>query len=252
MLPVSCVTQKLLWWITEEFRPTSTTPGPGNSSNILLLLDTCGLRIALIHNGYHRAYLQRRKKVKHKTKKKEKKNEIAASSKLFGISRHDLITPLAVPTIAGKNKSPQKLFHRQTMLLHHDSHYHSMAFRCQNPYLSLFNLNCGFGSLRPSLVALEFRGSVTGETWNLFHITESLFSFEKALEMATLSCLKNQNKLNKFKSKLVNFLINISVTLYLYVDGWNCHEVCVLKWHITVPAVTKNRISMQVQLQFLY
>lgn len=39
------------------------------------------------------------------------------------------------------------------MLLHHVSHYHSMAFGCyKNPYLSLFNLNCGF-SLIESLIS---------------------------------------------------------------------------------------------------
>lgn len=45
------------------------------------------------------------------------------------------------------------LFHWQTMLLHHVSHYHSMAFGCyKNPYLSLFNLNCGF-SLIEALIS---------------------------------------------------------------------------------------------------
>lgn len=40
------------------------------------------------------------------------------------------VTTATVPTISGKNKSPQKLFHWQTILLHHVTHYHSMAFQC--------------------------------------------------------------------------------------------------------------------------
>lgn len=135
LLPVSRDRQKQQRWITEEFRPTSTTPGPGNSSNTLLPLDTCGWRIAFTHNGYHRAYLQReRKKVK---QKQNKKNSV--------IKESDGSSLKARPRRPPKNKSPQKLFQAETMLLHHVSHYHSTAFGCyKNPYLSLFNLNCGF------------------------------------------------------------------------------------------------------------
>lgn len=118
LLPVSCVRQKLLWWIAEEFRPTSATPGPGNSSTILLLLDTCGLRIALIHNGYHRTYLQRKKR---ETKRK-KKNENFIPQRVFGISQHDPATPPTAPTITSENKASQKLFQQQTILPLHVSH----------------------------------------------------------------------------------------------------------------------------------
>lgn len=69
---------------------------------------------------------KKEKKVSKKNKKKRKRKMKLLPS--FGISQHDLVAPPAVPTIGGKNKSPQKLFHRQTMLLHHVSHYRSMAF----------------------------------------------------------------------------------------------------------------------------
>lgn len=53
-------------------------------------------------------------------------------------------------------QKPSKAFSRQTMLLHHVSHYPSTAFGCRkNPYLSLFNLHCGLRSSRPSLAAID-------------------------------------------------------------------------------------------------
>lgn len=115
--------------MTEEFHPNSTTPGLGNSSNSLMLLNTCSLRITLIHNGYLRERLQ--KKVKKST-----------PCPYF----------CCIWTVR-LTKVLKNLFHS---VFYPVSHYQSQAFRChKNPYLSLFNLYCVSCLLKASLAAID-------------------------------------------------------------------------------------------------
>lgn len=111
LLPVSCVRQKLLWRIREEFRPTSTTPGPGNSSNILRLFDTCGLRIALTHNGYQGADLHWKKRREQKQRKRRNCCSLKAGLEFLNTTPPPP-PPLPPPASTfSQNKSAQKLFH---------------------------------------------------------------------------------------------------------------------------------------------
>lgn len=84
---------------------------------------------------------KKKKRNKNKKKRKEKWNRYSLKAvwNFTTRPRHPSCC------ISEKNKSPQKLFHWQTILLHHVSHYHGVAFGCyKNPYLNLFNLYCGF------------------------------------------------------------------------------------------------------------
>lgn len=138
--PSAVCDKSFFWWIAQEFRPTSATPGQGNSSNTFLLLHTCSFQIALIRNGYHTRDLQRGET---KKKKKEKKNGFGEGA--LGFHNRTL-----------RLRKEQKLFIGN----HVASSCQSSAFGCyQNPCLSLFNLYCGFCLSRLSLAAIDFAGS---------------------------------------------------------------------------------------------
>jgi len=103
--------------------------------------------IAFIHNGYHRAYLQRRRK----------KNQ--GKRRFWNYTTRPRHPGCCRSAIGGTNKSPQKLFHWQTILIHHVSHYRMASGSFQNPYLDLFNLRCVFfpppAYRGPSLAAID-------------------------------------------------------------------------------------------------
>lgn len=136
----------------------NTTPGPGNSSNILLLLDTCGLRIALIHNGYHRTYLQRRRRRKKKVKQKEKKEKWNRDSleALWNVSTRPPSPLLLYLQSVERTKALKGFFTAKQYCFIMSVITIALAFGCyKNPYLSLFNLNCGFHLLMSSLAAID-------------------------------------------------------------------------------------------------
>lgn len=65
--------------------------------------------------------------------------------------------PLTPSVCTYYQQNQPKLFHVQTMLLHHVSHYRSMSLRCyKNPYRSLFTLYCGACLSKPSSAAIDW------------------------------------------------------------------------------------------------